>query len=230
MITDIFNYFVYFLKLTFSQDVQWIVLPLFLTTLAVVLYVEKYKDEKIGWNTYLGNSLVLFFVSVSLLKYIYNLNGNGAYSFIDFYWKTFAVVLLLIIGIILFFINFGHIIPEKIAMHLSSFFTVNAVSYMIILFVYSQLEDKFLVFISLALLSIIFILILSLIKFPAKILFLKIKRMKENEKIQDISEEKKKMNRLKNEVEKEQKIQRQRINEIKRQKELGERLKKKLRK
>jgi hypothetical protein len=46
------------------QEMIWIVLPLLLIIVLMTVYFAKYKDEELGWNTALGNSFILIFVSI----------------------------------------------------------------------------------------------------------------------------------------------------------------------
>ena len=56
-----------FLAPVHHPSMIWIVVPLLMALLLMTIYFAKYRDEELGWNTALGNSLVLIFVSVALL-------------------------------------------------------------------------------------------------------------------------------------------------------------------
>jgi len=90
----------YFISLTFKVEVLWSVIPLAIATFLILLYFERYKGENEGWNSYLSNSLVLLFVSISLFKHIYEIGGVGVFNFIDYPIKTIAVAFLLLISLI----------------------------------------------------------------------------------------------------------------------------------
>ena len=195
---------IYYLKLTVTTEVLWIVLPLALATLVMVIYFEKYREEKPGWDTHVSNSLVLLFVSITLLRAIYEIGAGDAYNYIDFYPKTLAVFFLLVFGSVLFFANFEHLFPKKIAEHLSSPLTVNLFTFIIILFVYSHhnifAEDIF----ALLLLLVFLLALFNLIRWPLRDFFVKMKKMKEKEKAQEIMSQKKGIEEKKKSVEKEQ--------------------------
>src|SRR3989344_25778 len=56
------------------KDMLFILLPLLVVLLIIELYFGRYKYEKLGWNTAVGNSLALFFVGMNLLYFLYTNN------------------------------------------------------------------------------------------------------------------------------------------------------------
>jgi len=205
MVLEIFVDFLYYLKLAVTTEVLWVVLPLALATLIMVIYFEKYRGERSGWDTHVSNSLVLLFVALALLRFIYEMTEEGAYNYVHFYPKTLAVFILLVIGTILFFVNFEHLLPEKTAAHLSSPLTVNLIAFIMILFVYSDIRLNYSNFVSLGLLLIVLLFVFNMIRWPARRFFIKMKKMKEKEKEEEIINEKKGFKEKKKEVEQEEK-------------------------
>ena len=101
------------LKTTGKPEILWVVLPLAITTLLMVIYFQRYKDERPGWNDYFANSLILIFVSMALFRAIYELDILGLGNYLEYGWKTLAVLLLLIFGTLIVKLNFGHYFPER---------------------------------------------------------------------------------------------------------------------
>ena len=72
----------------------------------VAFYFGKYHEEELGWNTAVGNSLVLLFVAMDLLRHIYNLEAFvGFANFMDQPIKTAVCFAIAVEGILLMFTN-----------------------------------------------------------------------------------------------------------------------------
>lgn len=180
----------YFLRLSITPGVMWEILPLFVSTIIILLYFEKYDREQEDWSGYLSNSLVLLFVSISLLKYIYELDIFGASNFIVYQSKSIATVFLMLVGMILLRFNFEHILPKKLALHLSSTLTIHLIAYAVILFVYSRLTLTWMIPFSLLVLIIVVSVILHLFKMPLKRLFVYSEKLKTRERFENVKEAK----------------------------------------
>ena len=120
-----------------NTDMIWIVLPLMITLIAVELYFARYKDEKLGWNTAMSNTLVLVFVSLNLFQYVFTRTKSFtlAISSIGFY----IALGVLALGIFLFILEFFHLIPDFIAMTISAHLPINITAYTAIVMVYNQI-------------------------------------------------------------------------------------------
>ncbi len=200
MILGIYKTLIHFIGLTFQKIVLWEVIPLAIATILLLLYFQRYREERPGWNDYLGNSLVFLFVAMGLLRYIYSLDSAGAINFITYQSKSIAVVFLFLIGLILMRFNFEHLLPEKFAKYLGSTLTINLIAYAMILFVYTPREFSVEVVLALLILIMILSVILELLKFPAKRLFKYIEKEKEKERSKNIKEEKYQLGELKSKV------------------------------
>ena len=217
----------YFWDLTFKLNVLWNIIPLAIATIVILIYFERYKDERAGWNTYLSNSLVLLFVSISLFKYIYSINNAGAFNFIEYFGKTIATASLLLMGSILFKINFSHILPEKFAKYLSSVLTINLFAYLIILFVYSTLKLSLNILWALLIIIIFLSIILNLAKLPLNKLFEYIEKEKRKEQIKNIKEAKYQIEELKKELKyREKQLKKIKAKQLKQEEEQAKKLEK----
>ncbi|MBR9702244.1 hypothetical protein GOV13_04980 [Candidatus Pacearchaeota archaeon] len=205
MVVEIFQNIGYFLHLTVTTELLWIVFPLAVATIVMLVYFERYKEERPGWNTYVANSLVLLFVSVILFKYIYSINGAGLNNFVTFLSKFIVSLFILLGGVIILSLNFEHYLPEKIAMYLSSPLTLNMVAYIAILYVYSELDSSgFVILLSLLILFVLLVSVWHILRIPLKKLFVHLKRMKEKEKLDKILGEKVEIRKKKKELKKEE--------------------------
>ncbi len=118
----------------------WLVAPLLITLFLVQTYFGRHKDEELGWNTAYGNSIVLIFVSVTLLHYIYQTFTYAElrlFSGTPFY-KSLLVLGVFLYAFVLLLVDFRHSLPKKFAFFLSSSITVNVVSFVSIVLVYSN--------------------------------------------------------------------------------------------
>ncbi|HDP74030.1 MAG TPA: hypothetical protein ENN46_03700 [Candidatus Woesearchaeota archaeon] len=113
----------------------WDVIPLLVTMVVIEIYFGRYKDESLGWNSALSNSLVLIFVGSSLIRY---LHSQGLFDFPDA-WSGIAVFLVTA-GIYLAVFNFYHEIPRKIAFGLSSVLPINMLAYIGVVMIYRRMH------------------------------------------------------------------------------------------
>ena len=88
-------------------EMLWIVIPLLLIIVLMTVYFAKYRDEELGWNTALGNSFILIFVSIDLFRTIFS-DGRSIGAMV-------LASILLIESVVLLFVNFTHFLPKKIS-------------------------------------------------------------------------------------------------------------------
>jgi signal transduction histidine kinase len=141
----------------------WFVTPLILITLFMTLYFGAHPHEELGWNTALGNSLVLLFVSIDLLRYLYNLSDPG--SITNYFLqpvKTLVVLGVALEGLFLLFANFLHFLPKRLAFFISSALPVNLTAYVVMAIVYTDVEIDW---ITLAAALVLFFALLILLTF-----------------------------------------------------------------
>lgn len=150
-----------------TPDIGWVLIPLLLTILMMELYFGHYSEEELGWNTAVGNSLVLIFVSVDLLRHLY---GNMHFltadlSSLPFFAKT--IIALVIAGLALFmlFSDFFHILPKKVAFAVSATLPVNLLAVFSIILVYGNLPlDAYTILICIVLYVLLLLLFLGIQK------------------------------------------------------------------
>lgn len=171
------------------SDVFWIVLPLAIATIAVIFYFQKYKSERPSWNDYFANSLVILFVSMNLIKHIYEIGNFGMINFLEYPYKSIAVIILLYFGIDVAKLNFEHLFPEKLSRYISSPLTINTLVYVVILYVYTNMENSFLLFLSLIIIWVVIIAALNLIKWPIRKSFEYLEEQRRKDRIRDVKEE-----------------------------------------
>ncbi len=133
--------FVVLLKAPFeAPEMWWIITPLIVITLMMTFYFGKYVREKLGWNTALGNSIVLFFVGMDLLRKIYDYTNPGSFANLVLNpIKTIVILAVMLEGIMLTYTAFEHAIPKKIMFFIASPLPVNLQAYVLTALVYMGL-------------------------------------------------------------------------------------------
>lgn len=122
-----------------NSELLWIAAPLFVTTLVLTFYFGLYKREELGWNTSVGNSIVLLFVCVDLLRTMYHYTPTPVLmNFVDNPWKTTVVSAILIEAVLMVIFAFYHLIPAKIMYFIASPLPVNLQAYIISTLVYTR--------------------------------------------------------------------------------------------
>lgn len=126
----------------FFQSMIWIIVPMLVTICIMEFYFVRYRHEELGWNTAVGNSIVLIFVSIDLFRQIYQDNLSQLFSIdsltnLPFVTICAGVVCLGGIGLLVF--NFWHIIPKRLSFLISSSLPINTIAYVSIILVYSNM-------------------------------------------------------------------------------------------
>lgn len=124
-------------------NMVWIVTPLVIMLLLMQFYFGRYNKEELGWNTAVGNSMVLIFVSIDLLRYIYGDTGVNTLELTNIPLHNFkATVIALVVGaagFLMMFTNFFHVLPKKLSFFMSSSLPVNLMAYVAITLVYTSI-------------------------------------------------------------------------------------------
>ncbi|MBI2134241.1 hypothetical protein HYU11_06210 [Candidatus Woesearchaeota archaeon] len=146
-------------------EMIWIAIPLLTTLLLMEFYFGRYRDEELGWNTALGNSLVLVFVGIDLLRRIYGETFFASISMKTTVYltpQTLIALTVLCIGIIMIMVDFFHMLPKSFAYLFSSPLFVNLTSYFAIIFIYTNAPIDLVSFLAAAMLFAIFILAIDI--------------------------------------------------------------------
>ncbi len=144
----------------FSQpEMFWIIIPLIISMMLMSFYFGRYKKEEIGWNTAFGNSIVLVFACLDLLRYTYN-----AGLLFQFNPQNALIAVLILEGLFLMMFNFFHLLPKSFAFGLSSGTTINVIVLFIIVLVYSRLPLDYITAIAAGLLAAVIVMVVSIIQ------------------------------------------------------------------
>lgn len=140
-------------------EMLWIVIPLLLAMFFVTIYHGRYKYEELGWHSAFGNSLILIFVSIDLIRKLFN---EGTLGYLDF--RNLLTLAVIFEGVVLLLIGFFHLLPKKLAFDLYEDVPINAIAYATIILVYSDIKIDLITVVCVVLLILILTLILDIIK------------------------------------------------------------------
>ncbi len=149
------------------KEMLWITLPLVIALLMMELYFGRYKKEELGWDSAVGNSLVLVFVTIDLIRQLYSITPDPTIMNIIFsHFKE--VILIAVVALSGFWLTVGdffHFIPRRIAAFLSSALPINLTAYLIIIVVYTQIPVDLITLIAAIMMVIALILVFKVIHF-----------------------------------------------------------------
>lgn len=128
----------------------YIITPMLITLFLMEFYFGRYEDEELGWNTAVGNALVLVFVAVDLLKTTYP--QTAPVALLSKVWgnitnfqsnagdviSTFITIAIFALGFLLLFTNFFHFLPKGLAFFISGSLPINVIAYLGIVIVYTN--------------------------------------------------------------------------------------------
>ncbi|MBI3037125.1 hypothetical protein HYY73_05260 [Candidatus Woesearchaeota archaeon] len=125
-----------------NPEMLWIALPLIVTLFTMEFYFGRYRRESLGWNTSVGNSLVLVFVSLDLLRQIY---GSASINAVAEVFslnpsKTILAVAVGLSGLFILYYDFFHLLPKRFAFTISSYLGVNLLAYFSAAVIYADLR------------------------------------------------------------------------------------------
>jgi hypothetical protein len=118
-------------------EMWWIITPLIIVTFVMALYFGKYIREQLGWNTALGNSIVLFFVCIDLLRTVYHYSDPP--TIYQFAWnplKTLVIIAVMFEGALLSVTAFEHALPKQVMFFIASPASVNTQAYVLAAIIY----------------------------------------------------------------------------------------------
>ena len=137
----------------------WVITPLVVFWIILELYFDTHKKEELGWNTALGNGISMFWITVQLMKYLFESSAQR------FTWPKFAIILaILLYGIFVSYISFSHKFSSKITYALSSPTPVYFFSGTAVLWAYGSLQISLWVLIDLFILFGILLLIVFILR------------------------------------------------------------------
>ena len=148
-----------FASLFNDLSVWWILGPVFIFWVVLEIYFGKHKSEELGWNTALGNGISLSWITLNLMKFLFENNLKM------FTWPKFLLTFLIMIyGFFIAYIAFTHKFSDKTTFLLASPSPIYYLASIAILWSYGVLDISLIILFDLVILYLIIIGILALIK------------------------------------------------------------------
>lgn len=124
--------------------VLWMIIPLLITILFMQMYFGRWKTEKLGWNSALGNVIALLFITVNLISEMVKIYdpvelatpGPAMY-------KAIIITAIILQIFIMMALIFFHVLSSRIGFFLGSQTTTYVVAFVAIVLVFSDIPiDK----------------------------------------------------------------------------------------
>ncbi len=121
-------------------EILWIFIPLFISTFLMILYFGRHRGEELGWNTAFGNNISLMFVSINLLKKLYDTYGYDVFNlFIQHSPKIYFIYFILFYTFLQLVINYFHLVPKEVSFKMNSSVPVFLLNYFAIIMAYTNI-------------------------------------------------------------------------------------------
>ena len=139
--------------------VLWLLAPIILFWLILEIYFGMHKEEKLGWNTALGNGLSISWVVVISLKTISE--NNFALFSLD---KLLYIIFIALYSCLIIYISFTHKLEQKIFFLFTSPTIIYYFLGIAVLWVNDALNISLWVFIDLIMLYIVVLIVMTIVK------------------------------------------------------------------
>ncbi len=122
-----------------EPDMLWFAIPLIIATILMAMYFGRYRREELGWNSSFANTMIFLFVSIDLVRRMYeslepfswlNIYNNPLYLTLTIALASFSVLSMIVV--------YYHLLPKKIAYFVFSNLPVNIAIYTIMTIVYVE--------------------------------------------------------------------------------------------
>jgi len=142
-----------------DPSIWWLLTPIILFWLVIEIYFGRHKNEKLGWNTALGNGLNIFWVVIISARALFD-KDLGLYS-LD------KLIFVLVISFYSFFIiimSFTHTIKENIFFLMASPTAVYFLSAVAVLWIHNLITISLWVLVALFILYFAVLILETIIK------------------------------------------------------------------
>ena len=138
--------------------VLWLLIPLLLLWITLEIYFDVYRDEKLGWNTALGNGITLFWISADVMRAVFAAEPAE-------FWLRFSInVVVMLYAFLIIYLSFGHKISEKWDFVLASPTPIYYIAAITILWGYGSLPFNRFVAIDLVILFVIVLVLKQILR------------------------------------------------------------------
>jgi len=143
-----------------SKDwsVMWLLAPVILLWILLEFYFGTHKQEKLGWNTALGNGFVLIWITLTILRDLFAGSIEGKTG------KIIIMILFTIYGSTVCFLAFTHKAVEKVSFLLASPYIIYFLSMYLILWGYDLLEVSLIIILDVVVIFFVLLIVKTLIR------------------------------------------------------------------
>lgn len=142
-----------------DPSIWWLLAPIILFWFVIEIYFGRHKNERLGWNTALGNGLSMFWIVVISLKVLFE--GQLGLHNLD---KLVFVIFIALYSIFVIFISFTHRIKEGLFFLVASPTMVYYLSAIAILWIYGLLAMNIWVIIDLIIFYMVILVFETVLK------------------------------------------------------------------
>ena len=140
-----------------NKEMLWVLIPLLINLFFIEIYSARYKSEKIGWVGAFGNSIILLFVAMDLLRHLYN-RGDLVISL-----QISLIFALFFIAVLMAILDFFHSLPKELAYVISSESTVHFLAAILILIIYTNSPIDIYTILSIFILILIYYMVITIL-------------------------------------------------------------------
>ncbi|MBW3002163.1 hypothetical protein KY338_03330 [Candidatus Woesearchaeota archaeon] len=170
-----------------NPSMIWMITPLIVALVLMTFYFGKWTRDELGWNTAVGNSIVLLFVSIDLFRYVFNLSSPG--SIINYELHPISTIICIIVAVeavTLMLTSFFKALPKSITFFICAPLPVNLQAYIAISIVYTNITLDWFTLLAVIVLFIVLYFFVKLLQFGERT-FIKLAR---KQSIEELEEEK----------------------------------------
>jgi len=120
-----------------NQEMLWIAIPLFITTLFMTLYFGRYRSEEVGWDTLFGNTMIFLFIAIDMIKRMYAEDGGTLASLLENRFYLALTLMLMGASLVLMIISYFRLVSKRFANLFFSIETMHVSVYAIMSIVYA---------------------------------------------------------------------------------------------
>ena len=139
-------------------SVWWYLGPILILWFLLEIYFGKYKKEKLGWNTALGNGVSLTWINIEAMRYLFSLQLG------DFWLRFLVLAIVMIYGFFVIYISFTHKFKPAVTYSLAAPTPIYFLSVVVTLWGHGNLTLSLWVLVDLILLFILALLFFIVVK------------------------------------------------------------------
>jgi hypothetical protein len=120
-------------------EMLWVIVPILFMIFLLTFYLTEHENEKNGWRDALTNSVALCFVSIDLLRTLYNQTSPASIeNLFKEPWLLLFIGFILFQGLFFAYSSFRHQLPKLILKFITSPIGVYVQTYVVTVLVYTQ--------------------------------------------------------------------------------------------